>query len=306
MTGSEADEERTGEAAADLRARIVAQFSGAGESAAVWRALDRFLPTREYLNLGYSPRYLPTVVGDSQARLAGRLAAGLAERVTQPAGSRLLDVGCGRGGPARQFAARGFAVTGVDLVPYNVALAREAAGEGERSTPASAPAFVVGDATVLPFPEDAFAACAAVDALVYLPEERAAFGEVARVLEPGGWFAAADLLAGEAAEGGAEDALTMFSEAWDMAPLVPTDTYRARLRAAGFTDLTVDDITPNSTGRFRTWSRGFLALADGPTGGALRRLLEQWNVEPEPVIRQVRAAHRALPYLKHVIVYART
>jgi MPBQ/MSBQ methyltransferase len=283
-----------------LRRRVVAQFSGAGERAAVWRGFERFLPTAEYLNLGYSPRLVPTVVGDSQARLAAHLAEGLRVRVPEPGGTRLLDVGCGRGGPARQFAARGFDVVGVDLVPHNVALAL-ANADGDSSPPA----FLVGDATALPLADDAVGAATAVDALVYLPEKRAAFREVARALAPGGWLAVADLLAAEETGPEADAALSAFADAWDMAPLVDGGTYREHLRAAGLTVEAVEDVSANSTARFRKWSRAFLALADGPTGGVVRRLLQRWDVDPDAAIAQVRAANRALPHLRHEVVYAR-
>jgi SAM-dependent methyltransferase len=281
----------------ELRRRVVEQFSYAGDRAAVWRGFDRLLPTGSYLNLGYSPRCWPTVLGDSQARLAGLVGDGLAERVS-PEGTRLLDVGSGRGGPARQFAARGFDVVGVDLVRYNVERARER-GPGAGGTPA----FLVADATALPVADGAVGACAAVDSLVYLPERRAALAEVARVLEPGGWFAVADLLA----RPGAADhpALGAFADAWDMAPPVDADAHRGHLRDVGFDVEVVRDLSAGSTGRFRRWSRAFLALADGPTGGALRRLLRRWDVPPDPAIAQVRAAHRALPHLAHELVYAR-
>lgn len=294
------DADRGGRAESDastdrsLRTRVVAQFSGAGDRAAVWRALDRVLPTDRYLNLGYSPWYLPAVVGDSQARLAGRLAEGLAERV-DPAAARLLDVGCGRGGPAGQFADRGFAVTGLDLVPYNVSLAR-----------ANAPGtFVVGDASALPFADGVFDACASVDALVYVADDAAALAEAARVLAPGGWLAVSDLLAAPDPPADGTGVLTDFVDAWDLAPLVTPEERRRDLRAAGFTlDATVD-VTANSVGRFRRWSGPFLALADGPTGGTLRALLGRWGVDPDAAVAQVRAAHRALPSLRHEVVYAR-
>jgi ubiquinone/menaquinone biosynthesis C-methylase UbiE len=283
-----------------LRRRVVAQFSGTGERAAVWRGFEQFLPTTAYLNLGYSPRFVPTVLGDSQARLAGLLAAGLVDRVADPAGTRLLDVGCGRGGPARQFASRGFEVVGVDLVAHNVALARANVADD----PPPRPAFVVGDATALPLADDAVGAATAVDALAYLPEKRAAFEELARVLAPGGWVALADLLAADDAESDAGTALSAFADAWDVAP-VAGEPYRDRLRAAGFTVDGVEDVTAGSTARFRKYSRAFLALADGPAGGAVRRLLGRWDVDPGAAIAQVRAAHRALPHLRHEVVYAR-
>lgn len=284
--------------AGELRRRVVEQFSYVGDRAAAWRAFDRLLPTGSYLNLGYSPRYWPTVLGDSQARLAALVGDGLAGRVGDPDGTRLLDVGCGRGGPARQFAARGFDVVGVDLVRYNVHRARE-----RRDDVGDGPAFLVGDATALPFPDGAVGAAAAVDSLVYLPERRAALEAAALAIEPDGWFAVADLLA---RPGAAEDpALAAFADAWDTAPPVDADAHHGHLRDAGFAVEATRDLTPNSTGRFRKWSRAFLALADGPAGGALRRLLGRWGVPPDPAIAQVRAAHRALPHLAHELVYAR-
>lgn len=301
-----------------LRRRVVEQFSGAGERAAIWRGFERFLPTREYLNLGYSPWYLPTVVGDSQARLADRLADGLVDRLADgladrrddEAGTRLLDLGSGRGGPARQFAGRGFDVTGLDLVPYNVSLARANArsdvdGARRGASWRNPPQFLVGDATALPFEDDAFAACVAVDSLVYVPDQADAFAEAARVLVDGGWFATADLLADDDAPPGAGGPLEEFASAWDTAPIAGVDAYLDGLRAAGFTVETVEDVTPNSVGRFRKWSWLFLALARGPTAGPVRALLRHWGVDPDAAIAQVRAAHEALAHLRHVIVYAR-
>lgn len=300
-------EERENEPSEEsLRRRVVEQFSGAGERAAIWRGFERFLPTAEYLNLGYSPRFVPTLVGDSQARLAGKLADGLAARVDDPTGARLLDLGCGRGGPARTFDERGFAVTGLDLVHHNVSLARANTREEGGARERQRPRFLVGDGTVLPFRDDAFAACVAVDSLVYVPDEATAFAEIARVIDERGWLASADLLADDDAPPGADEALGAFADAWDLAPIATEEGYLDRLRSAGFTVESVADVTANSVGRFRTWSGLFLAMVDGPTGGPLRALLRRWGVAPDPAVAQVRAAHRALPHLRHVIVYART
>ncbi|CAN1560963.1 SmtA SAM-dependent methyltransferases [Fimbriimonadaceae bacterium] len=46
-----------------------------------------------------------------------------------PVGSSVLDVGCGTGRHAREFAKRGYRVTGVDLSPGMLAVAREKADE---------------------------------------------------------------------------------------------------------------------------------------------------------------------------------
>lgn len=56
----------------------------------------------------------------------------LIEQVTQPApGSSLLDVGCGRGRHAVEFASRGYRVTGLDLSKRSLEAARERAKSAE-------------------------------------------------------------------------------------------------------------------------------------------------------------------------------
>ena len=44
---------------------------------------------------------------------------------TLPSGSRVLDVGCGNGSVAAEFAKRGFRVTGIDLAESGIRMARE-------------------------------------------------------------------------------------------------------------------------------------------------------------------------------------
>jgi ubiquinone/menaquinone biosynthesis C-methylase UbiE len=92
-------------------------------------------------------------------------------------GRRTLDVGCGEGTVARELAALGHAVAGLDVSPSLVALAREAAPCAE---------FVVGDAAALPFEDGAFDLVLAVNVLMNVDDLDAAIAEAARVLEPGG------------------------------------------------------------------------------------------------------------------------
>ncbi|WP_251341769.1 class I SAM-dependent methyltransferase [Haloplanus halophilus] len=283
----------------DLRERIADQFSYRGERADVWRGFDLVLDTDAFLNLGYSPWYLPHVVGSSQSRLARVVGRRLAAALPETAGVRLLDVGCGRGGPAVHLADRfGFDVVGVDLVSYNVRRAADtAAGRPDA-------AFVVGDATRLPVRSDALPACTAVDALVYVPEKAAVFAELARVLEPDGVAVCSDLVARSDLDDADRAAVDAFADAWDMPPLPTVDAYRAAVDGAGLTVRSVEDLTANSVGRFRRWTTLYLGLAGAFDGRPLAALLRRFGLDPSAVTEQVRRAHEALPDLRHVVVVA--
>jgi ubiquinone/menaquinone biosynthesis C-methylase UbiE len=280
----------------DVRERVSDHFAAQSDRADVWRAFDLVLETDAYLNLGYSPWYRPHPLGSSQRRLVSEVGARLA--AGNPPGRGLLDVGCGRGGPATQLASEfGFGVTGIDLVPYNVARAREHARERGVGT-----AFVVGDATALPFDSGSFAACAAVDSLVYVPDRRAVFDGVADVLEPGGVVAVTDLVRAPNADLPAVDA---FADAWDMPPLDTAGTYVQWVEDAGLRLERVEDLSAQSVGRFRRYTTPFLWLVDGPFGGAIERAISRFGLQSAVVLDQIRRAHRALPDLRHVLLTAR-
>jgi SAM-dependent methyltransferase len=94
-------------------------------------------------------------------------------------GRRTLDLGCGEGRVARDLAALGHVVTGIDASSALVAAAREAHPDGE---------YVVGDAASLPFAEASFDLVVAYNSLMDVDDVQGAAGEAARVLEPGGRF----------------------------------------------------------------------------------------------------------------------
>ena len=283
-----------------IHERIAEQFSYRGERADVWRAFDRFLDTDAYLNLGYSPWYLPHVVGSSQRRLARVVGDGLADRLGATSGLRLLDVGCGRGGPATVLAREfGFDVLGVDLVRYNVAAARRNAARDGASAE-----FVVGDAARLPVATDAASAAASIDALGYVPGGRAALEELARVVRPGGVVAVSTLVARDGLDPTARACVDAFADAWDMAEVVPAARHGDDLAAAGLVAEERCELGPHNIDRFRKWTRLYLELARWG-GGPVDRLIDRWDLDSDAVTEQVRLAHDALPYLRHVLVYAR-
>ncbi len=98
-------------------------------------------------------------------------------------GSRVLDVGCGRGGTVATLRAYcgPRAVVGVDLSPAAIAYCR-------RSNPDPGAAFLVGDAERLPFRDGAFDALINVESSHSYPDLDAFYSQVRRVLRPDGMF----------------------------------------------------------------------------------------------------------------------
>ncbi|MEF8882549.1 MAG: methyltransferase domain-containing protein [Halapricum sp.] len=268
------------------------------DATAVWNAFDLILDTDRFLNLGYSPWYLPHAVGSSQGRLARQLGRRIALRLGHSAGVPLLDVGCGRGGPsvvlAREF---GYDVTGVDLVDHNVSRALSNAEEAGVEA-----AFLVGDAPQLPVATDSVRACVVVDAAPYVADKRGLVSELARVVEPGGVVAVSDLLRTDEVD---SMAVERFIDAWDMAPLATLADYRDMVPDAGFVATRYEDVTDHSVGRFGFWADLFLALAGTPIGCAAESLLGDRGIDLDAVVGQVEATRPALPELRHYVVTAR-
>jgi SAM-dependent methyltransferase len=137
------------------------------------------------------------VVADGYDRVAERYARWTAEEVVDrsrprytalllehlPPGARVLELGCGGGGPTTRQLAERFALTGVDMSARQVELA------GQRLPSAT---FVLADMTCLTFPPSSFDAVAAFYSLSHLPhgELPRLIGRVGAWLRPGGLFVA--------------------------------------------------------------------------------------------------------------------
>jgi SAM-dependent methyltransferase len=96
-------------------------------------------------------------------------------------GRRVLEVGCGAGTDLMRFAKGGARVTGVDIAPSAVALAKENfAQQGLDADLREA------DGERLPFPDASFDFVYAHGVVQYTADDRALVDEVRRVLVPGG------------------------------------------------------------------------------------------------------------------------
>ena len=100
-----------------------------------------------------------------------------------PAGAPVLELGCATGEPVTRALAGRFSVTGVDLSPRQIELARQRVPEAT---------FLCADMTALDLPSGHFAAVVAFYAILHVPrdEHRALLANIAGWLRPGGLFVA--------------------------------------------------------------------------------------------------------------------
>lgn len=103
--------------------------------------------------------------------------------VIATSGPRALDIGCGGGFLAEEFAALGCQVTGIDPSPPSIEAARaHAAGHGLRI------GYLVGSGEHLPVPDAAYDLAYCCDVLEHVSDTDRVISETARVLKPGGLY----------------------------------------------------------------------------------------------------------------------
>ena len=176
------------------------------------------------------------------------------------AGSRVLDVGAGVGGPARYLAhTTGCHVTALELQPelhaLGVDLTRRA-GLADRVT------HLCGDALVEPLRAASFDAVVSFLAIVHIPDRPKLFERLAKALRPGGGCYIEDLCSrAPFAPDDWEDARhVVYANT-----LSSIDDYVRDLRDAGFTSVTATDLTPDwapfAAERLAAWRQNRAAYA---------------------------------------------
>ena len=101
-------------------------------------------------------------------------------------GMRVLDVGCGIGGPARAIARfSGCNIVGLNNNEYQIERARKQTKAAFLDDQVS---FVRGDFMKLPFEDNTFDAIYQIEATAHAPDKEACYAEIYRVLKPGGVF----------------------------------------------------------------------------------------------------------------------
>ena len=159
-------------APADLQSRVSEVLEAAGKDSSN-TTIDDLAPLDQW-----------HVMGDVPVRR-------LAEKAGISSQDRVLDAGSGMGGPARLLASvYGCTVTGVDVtVPYleTAQLLTELTNLTDRVS------FQKADATDLPFAGEAFDVAWTEHAAQSIPDKAKFFGELHRVLKPGGRLVIHDL-----------------------------------------------------------------------------------------------------------------
>jgi ubiquinone/menaquinone biosynthesis C-methylase UbiE len=162
----------------------------------------------------------------------------LAQLAQIDASQRVLDVGCGIGGPSRYLASKfGCQVTGLDLTPEFVALAGMLA---QRTRLAEKVTYRPGNALDLPFPDANFDLVWSQNAAMNIADRDRLYGEMHRVLRPGGRLALQEVAAGP---GGEPYFPTPWASDKSISFLVAPQSTRAALERVGFRVVAWQDTT---------------------------------------------------------------
>ncbi|MBN9089669.1 MAG: class I SAM-dependent methyltransferase [Reyranella sp.] len=162
--------------------------------------------------------------------IGGRPAtAALGEQIDLPASAKVLDVGCGIGGPARFFAAeRGWQVEGIDLTAEYVEVAKALS---KRVGMADKVSFRQASAGSLPFDAASFDGAYMIHVGMNIADKKPVFAGIRRVLKPSGVFAIYDAMR-------QSDGTFSYPVPWSSEPatnhIATPEAYKAALKEAGF------------------------------------------------------------------------
>jgi MPBQ/MSBQ methyltransferase len=162
----------------------------------------------------------------------------LAEEIGLDAEKLVLDIGCGLGGPSRRLASEyGCRVIGLDLTEE---YCRVAEALSTRLRLQALVSYRTGNALALPFDDTSFDVVWTQHTSMNIGDKARLYGEMYRVLKPGGQLAIYDILAGPGGE-------VHFPVPWAREPsisfLVSPDELRGLLRETGFTITSWQDTT---------------------------------------------------------------
>ena len=168
----------------------------------------------------------------------GNIAKLLRDIPTQ--GKRILDIGCGIGGPAFEMArTHGADVVGIDL---EAPLIERAQADAEEHGLSDRCTFRTVEVGPLDFPDASFDIVLSSGALTQTADKGPMLAEIRRVLKPGGYLTCYDWLRHGEGEY-SEDMLYWFELEGLTFAMATLDDYRELLSEAGFDNIQVEDAT---------------------------------------------------------------
>ncbi|KAJ2694998.1 Delta(24)-sterol C-methyltransferase [Coemansia sp. IMI 209128] len=163
-------------------------------------------------------------------------------------GMKVLDVGCGVGGPAREcIRFTGAHVTGLNNNDYQIQRANIYAAKYKQQDNS---AFVKGDFMDMPFADNSFDAVYAIEATCHAPVLKGVYSQMYRILKPGGYFAIYEWCLTDKFDPSSElhKKLVLDIEHGDgIAKLFGTDVALQAAKDAGFEIEVVSDIAHETT-----------------------------------------------------------
>jgi len=131
----------------------------------------------------FAPRYKGETLPGSIARHEQYLALQLGLKP----GMKVIDVGCGIGGPMMEIARfSGANVEGINNNDYQIKRGRDRVEKGGLEKQCT---FIKGDFMHIPQPDNTYDACYAIDATCHAPDKVGIYSEIMRVLKPGAYAA---------------------------------------------------------------------------------------------------------------------
>lgn len=168
-------------------------------------------------------------------------------------GKKVLDVGCGVGGPTRSIARMtGAHITGITISPAQVQMAqRMTARQGLEDL-----CYVMlGDAMEMGFEDRSFDVVYMIESACHMPDRAAFFAQCARVLRPGGTLAGWDWIRTSESEDAVEKALIDPICSYFTLPNLYTLTeLRGHLEGAGLEVLRAEDMGQEGSATRRWWN----------------------------------------------------
>jgi len=156
---------------------------------------------------------------------------------TSPEGKRILDIGCGIGGPALEMASTfGATVTGIDLEAPLIARASADARTRSLDDRCKFQTVSIGP---LPFPDEAFDIVVSSGAITQTNNKTALFTEILRVLQPGGHLSCYEWMRSD--KDYSDDMIEWFKLEGLTYDLKTLEAYGERLVAAGFNNVVMTD-----------------------------------------------------------------